>query len=205
MKPPHSARILQDPCVPRVGERPFETSLTLLDLAKRGDEQAWNRVIELYMPLVFRWLSRAPDSDRADLGQEIFMKVFPRLPAFQRQRSGSFRRWLRQIAENALTDLFRRRGKEPTYDRVDMETLPEPAAVARDGFSQEQAILHSRAIQLLDEQVSDEHRQIFLATFVDGRPARDVAEEFGTSSNNVYTIRFRVLEKLRAEFGVLLD
>ena len=47
--------------------------------------------------------------------------------------------------------------------------------------------------------------RVFWETAANGRPAADVAAEFGITPNAVYLARSRVLHRLRAELDGLLD
>ena len=93
-----------------------DTSLSLLERARREDPEAWRRIVCLYGPLVLHWCRRAglPEHDAQDVCQETFSAVARALPAFRRDRqSDSFRGWLRVITRNKLTDYQRRRPKVP--------------------------------------------------------------------------------------------
>ena len=80
------------------------TSVSLLDRLKvaKPDASDWGRLHDIYLPLITRWLRRIPGlGDEADdLAQEVFVVMVRELPRFERQREGSFRVWLRQVAVN---------------------------------------------------------------------------------------------------------
>ena len=92
-----------------------ETSLSLLDrLRASPDDADWSRLVEVYAPLLRVWLTRAgvQPNDADDLVQEVLLVVHRELPAFQHnQRSGAFRRWLRQIVVFRLRNFWRERGR----------------------------------------------------------------------------------------------
>ena len=87
------------------------TSFSLLDRLKAAgpDASDWNRLQGIYLPLIQRWLGRVPGlgDEAADLAQEVLVVVFREIPRFDRQREGSFRAWLRQVAVNKIRN-FRR-------------------------------------------------------------------------------------------------
>src|SRR5947209_8056665 len=87
-----------------------ETSLTLLErLQREPDPAAWQRLVELYAPLIGRWLARSPlqPADHDDLTQEVLQIVVQKVPEFQRRRDGSFRAWLRVVTANCLRGHWR--------------------------------------------------------------------------------------------------
>src|SRR5438445_13871875 len=88
-----------------------DTSLSLLErLHQNPDDAAWQRMVDLYTPLIRGWMRRyalrEPDAD--DLVQDVLAIVVRKLPEFEHQpRIGSFRRWLRNITVNCLRDFWR--------------------------------------------------------------------------------------------------
>src|SRR5947209_5370222 len=93
------------------------TSLSLLDrLREQPDEASWQRLVDLYTPLIHGWLRRhaPPSCDRDDLVQEVMSVVVRRLPDFKHNgRLGAFRAWLRTITVNCLRDYWKARRHRP--------------------------------------------------------------------------------------------
>src|SRR5436305_7782497 len=85
------------------------TPVSLLDrLQRQPDAQSWERLVQLYEPFIRRWLrdpALGPDAD--DLLQEVLAVLVRDLPAFRRQRSGSFRAWLRTVTVNKVNEWWR--------------------------------------------------------------------------------------------------
>src|SRR5262245_53287114 len=78
----------------------METAVSLLDrLRDSGDRKAWQRFDDLYRPLLQRWVLRDSDlrSDAEDIVQDVMSVLVRELPQFRRERTGSFRRWLREV------------------------------------------------------------------------------------------------------------
>jgi RNA polymerase sigma-70 factor, ECF subfamily len=77
----------------------YETSLSLLERLRYSPEnEGWNRLVDLYTPLVRVWLRRydVQDSDANDLVQEVLLTVSREIGTFEhRGQSGAFRGWLR--------------------------------------------------------------------------------------------------------------
>jgi RNA polymerase sigma-70 factor (ECF subfamily) len=119
------------------------TSLSLLDRVKADDQQAWQRLVGLYTPLVCHWCARwqVTGTDADDVVQEVFLAVAAGIEKFQRSRptvgappvppligsvgshtlsavtgpeaTGSFRGWLGAITRNKLRDFYERRQRQP--------------------------------------------------------------------------------------------
>src|ERR1043166_771651 len=94
----------------------YETSPSLLARAHANQAGAWQRLVELYAPLVYHWCGRAGlgKEDTADVFQEVFRAVSGPLGGFHRDGPGdSFRGWLRTITRNKIRDHFRGIQDEP--------------------------------------------------------------------------------------------
>ena len=94
----------------------METSTSLLErLRNAPDEATWRRLDDLYRPLIRRWLLRDPmlRDESEDLVQEVMEVLVRELPCFQRHRTGSFRRWLREITVHRLLAHQRARRNRP--------------------------------------------------------------------------------------------
>src|SRR5262249_14602058 len=88
--------------------RMFTTSRTLLQrLRDQHDAAAWDRLVELYTPLLHYWARRmnCRGEEIADLVQEVFVKLLQKLPAFTYvPNAGGFRAWLRTVCRNCWCD-----------------------------------------------------------------------------------------------------
>src|SRR5262245_53493701 len=88
-----------------------DTSASLLErLRDPEDKRAWQRLVDLYTPLIHGWLRRQglgyPDVD--DLTQEVLTVLVREMPGFQHsERCGAFRHWLRTITVNRLRGFWR--------------------------------------------------------------------------------------------------
>jgi RNA polymerase sigma-70 factor (ECF subfamily) len=93
------------------------TSLSLLNRLRQAapDASDWQRLHDIYLPLIRSWMRRVPgiDDEANDLAQEVLVILFRELPSFERRRDGSFRAWLRQITLNRLRAFHKARGNRP--------------------------------------------------------------------------------------------
>src|SRR5579859_403591 len=95
---------------------PQDTQHGLLHRTRSGDNRAWQRLSDLYRPLISGWAKRhAPDAhDAEDLTQGILLQVVRHLPGFQHNgRPGAFRTWLRTLAVHCTHDFWSARQGEP--------------------------------------------------------------------------------------------
>ena len=98
-------------------------------VARRGDSEparlaardALERLYRRYSPLLLSFLaSRVRASERDDLHQEVWQRVWHHLP--DRFRGGNFRAWLHKIAHHAIIDQGRKRRPKPLMTQ---EALPD--------------------------------------------------------------------------------
>jgi RNA polymerase sigma-70 factor (ECF subfamily) len=91
----------------------------LINAARQGDLEAFNRLVMAYQDVVFRQASYWVNDDEtaADITQDTFIKAFKSLMDFQ---GGSFRAWLLRTATHASIDELRRRQRRPTLS-IDAE------------------------------------------------------------------------------------
>ena len=171
-------------------------------------ETAWEQFVELYAPLIFHWGRRhgLSESDAADLVQEVMAKLVIRLKDFQYNPAGRFRSWLRTITINAARDMYRRQPAEAPV-ALSRLAIADPDPSPSDLFEEQEyrAYLVARAMELLRGSLQ---RTTFRACWeyvVRGRPAAEIAEELGISTNAVYIAKYRVLRRLRQELDGLLD
>ena len=180
------------------------TPRSLLErLRSRGDEQAWNRFVELYTPFILHCVRRVgvSASDAADLVQDVFALLMTKLPGFQYDRSRSFAAWLRVITRNKCRDYLRRRRPEAA--------LPADPAAPDDAdlFTEDEyrRFIAQRALRLMQAEFQDTTWRACWENVVEGRPAAEVAERLGISLNAVYVAKSRVLSRLREELEHLLE
>jgi RNA polymerase sigma-70 factor (ECF subfamily) len=191
-------------------EKPALTSSTLLGQARGKDPAAWRRLVQLYSPLVQHWCRRAgvvPDAV-ADVAQEVFLSVSVSLVDFERQREGSFRKWMRGIARHKALDHFRRRKGEPAAvggDKAQDLIAGLPEQNDPDAEADEVSDLYRRALELIRGQFEEKTWRAFWRVAVDGYPTDVVAAELGLSAVAVRVAKSRVLARLREDLSELIE
>jgi RNA polymerase sigma-70 factor (ECF subfamily) len=177
---------------------------------RADDPAAWDRLVELYAPLVYHWCRRwsLQDQDAADIFQEVFQSVARSIRDFRKERSGdTFRGWLRTITRNKVLDLFRRRRREPvgeggTSAQRRFTQLPsEIPSLDEESDSHAEQSLLLRALESIRSDFEERTWQAFWKTAVEGQPARDVADDLAMTPGAVRVAKSRVLHRLRRQLG----
>jgi RNA polymerase sigma-70 factor (ECF subfamily) len=178
----------------------------LVRIRDAADRDAWVQFVEVYAPLVYKFVRRRglQDADAADLTQDVLRAV---AGARQRLRydpdRGTFRSWLFTVARNKLATFLarqqRRRNRDCTGDPqewLDRQPAPEQDEVALWEQEYEQRLFDWAAEQVRDQFQSGTW-QAFWLTAVEGQGAKDAAAQLGVSVGAVYIAKSRVLARLR--------
>jgi RNA polymerase sigma-70 factor, ECF subfamily len=190
-----------------------DTSLTLLDKVREQDKDAWNRLVELYSPLLCHWcqLYRLQHADIEDVAQAVFVAVARGIGSFHRDQEGdTFRGWLRTITKTKIYDHVPPLGCKGIGGSGDFPPLsqaqsPDPSEQADvDAEAVENNILYQRAVELIESSFEPNTRRAFLL-LVAGRTGKEVAAELSMTLSAVYNAKAKILRRLREEFRGLLD
>lgn len=184
------------------------TSTSLIRRLKDRDDRAWQRLLDLYVPLVYSWCRRSAmqAQDSADVVQEVFRAVSRGIDSFRHDRPGdTFRGWLRTIARNKIRDHFSRRAGQPVAfggtdahrrfmevaaDHSQTSTGPDPLGG-----------LFRRAVELIRGEFEDRTWRAFWLAAVDQQPSVEIAQQLDMTPGAVRQAKYKVLRRLRQELG----
>lgn len=196
------------------GDAPTTTSTSLLERIRYRDHDAWRRFVPLYAPVIYELCRRSgiQPSDADDVTQEVLQAVSQSIGQFRKERPGdSFRGWLYRVTQNKIRDHFRRSERHPpsaggTDFQVRLQEVPESSALLDESLSEAaNTVALSRALELIRNDFQPHIWQAFWRITVKGERAVDIASELGLTPNGVRQAKFRVVQRLRAEFGDLLE
>ncbi len=192
------------------------TSVSLLERLKnaRPDAEDWRRLHDIYLPMITRWLSRVPGmrgDDLPDLSQEVLVVLFKELPTFERQREGSFRKFLKLVVLNRARARWRDRQRRPhpvggdaTIDFFAQLEDPD-SALSQEWDREHNEFVFKRLVAIVKPDFEPQTWEAFQEFAVDGIPAKQVAAKLAISENAVLLAKSRVLKRLRAESTGLID
>ncbi|RYX84357.1 sigma-70 family RNA polymerase sigma factor [bacterium] len=144
-----------------------------VDAARRGDLDAFDRLVELHQERVFRFcLWSLQDRDEAqDAAQDTFIRAFRHLKSFR--GDSSFATWLHRIAINVVRDAAKRRQKAPRpFSTMVKEDEEGDFDLPSDAPSPSQTALeHERrqAVRVALCKLSDSHRAVLVLFDLEGR------------------------------------
>jgi RNA polymerase sigma-70 factor (ECF subfamily) len=191
-----------------------EPSSSLLQGVRDRSPHAWQRLTNLYAPVVARWCRRAglQDADVDNVLQEVFLAVARKVPDFHRDGPGeSVHAWIYTVAQNRVRDHHRRQGRQPSavggssfLERLDQQPGPADDSSSPCSDPTGRTLLTRRVLDLVRPQFEEKTWQAFWRTVIDEQDTTVVAEALGLTANAVRLYRSRVLRRLRRELAGLI-
>jgi len=133
----------------------------------------------------------------ADAVQEALLKAWDRRSEFR--GDAALDSWIHRIAINAALDQLRRRRRR-SEEQLDVEAHEMPPAEAPEGEYVHEALTRDLAGAM--ERLSNMERQAFLLRHIEGWRLDEIAESLQTNVNNVKSVLFRGIRKLRVDLHV---
>ena len=129
-----------------------ESSLALIERARKGDDRALNDLCARYLPRLQRWAhGRLPGwardaLDTHDLVQETLTHAARRIQSFEPRHKAAFQSYLREALLNRIRDQIRRAARRPPADPLDSgrpsaETSPLENAIGQQALERYEAAL----------------------------------------------------------------
>ena len=190
------------------------TSVTLLERVRSRDQDAWQRLLHLYTPLVVYWCRHGGvhAQDAEDVCQDVFQAVAVGLEGFRREHAGeTFRGWLRGITRHKILDYFRRRQQPQAEGGTDAQRRLAGVAQAEtplpetDDPEEELTRLYHRALELVRSEFEARTWQAFWRVAVEDQAPAAIAADLGMTAAAVRKAKSRVLLRLREEVGDLIQ
>jgi len=176
------------------------TDQQLILACRRGDQAAWEMIVNRYQRLIFTIPRRAGlDKDQAaDVFQEVLTTLFEKLDVIEHPEK--LQSWLvttaRRKTWRAVLELksHAQRGGE-MEDESELATLPDGAPLAEEVLMQlEEQHQVRTAVTSLDERCRKLIELLFYSA--EPKPYSEVAAALGTSEGSIGPTRARCLEKL---------
>jgi len=180
----------------------------LLRIRDRSDTSAWRTFDAIYRPILQRFArARGLSSDAAeDVTQHCLAAVCEHIGEFTYDpQKGRFKSWLRTLVNNRVRDLLRGRcdlqGETNDFQSA-QEREPAPDEVF-EGIWMEEHLAH--CLHELRTEVEETTFRAYFHYVIEEWPIDRVCAELGLKPNNVYTVKWRMTERVAARMRELVD
>ncbi len=185
----------------------------LLKLRDWQDDESWRDFFQIYWRLIYGVARKAGlnDAEAQDVVQETFISVAKHMPSFKYDPAiGSFKSWLLQMTRWRIIAHLRKRHphvdplpaqEASTADADPIANLPDQNDLHLDSIWEAdwRTALADAAMESLKLRSDPKHYQIFDFYVKNEWPAEKVAQRFSVTADQVYQIKHRLTEALRAE------
>lgn len=189
----------------RVADLSCDSTLDVLERARRGDRSAAQILIERAIPTLRRWSrGRVPHyargtADTEDIVQDAVLNTFKRIERFEHRTVGALQAYLREAVINRIRDLIRssrRRGIVVALDDDLPHSDPSPleVAITREKFD--------RFLQAL-QRLTPADRQAIVWRVELGYSVEEIARRLGKSKPAAGMTVSRALGRLAKEMKAL--
>jgi RNA polymerase sigma-70 factor (ECF subfamily) len=197
--------------VERIGERPLEAEWqVLVERCLKGDSFAWTELVKAHHRRVYGLCFRFTGSptDAEDLTQEVFLKVYGNLAAFDLAR-GTFQTWLTTMTRNLLVDHFRRSRAQRVTDSMDAgwdgeDEMPLTQRLADSGPTQHDKAVQKEIEKMVQEaltKISPELREAVILRDLQDMDYKEIAQVLRIPEG---TVKSRI-SRGRAELARILE
>jgi RNA polymerase sigma-70 factor (ECF subfamily) len=131
--------------------------------------------------------------DAEDLTEDVFIKVWQRLPEY-REQGVPFIAFLMRVAHNVLIDFYRSFSRTTTEALAEESLLQDPES---DPGDQVQANLEHLEVKHLLDQLREDYRIVLAARFLSGLSPVETARVMNKSEGAIRVLQHRALEALR--------
>lgn len=164
--------------------------------AKQNDKEAFGQIYDLCVDSVYRFVfyrvGRKQDAE--DITEDVFMKAFQAINGYQERDSIPFSAWLFRIAQNKVTDHYRRQARRPVtvlddknINGLDVSNEPDIAIAAT---------VRQDVWEALEKLTEEQHNVLILRFFI-GLKVSEIAGFFGRSETSVKALQHRALKSLK--------
>jgi RNA polymerase sigma-70 factor (ECF subfamily) len=181
----------------------------LVERAKQGDAEAFERLIQQYEKKVYNFAYRyvGNPEDAADIAQEALVRAYTSLSNFR--GNSSFQTWLLRITYNACLDELRKRSRTRLVS-IDESVEGDDGEMSRqfaDSADGPEALVErdelQRTVHETIKELDDEHRTMILMRDLQGYSYNQIADVLGLNLGTVKSRINRARQALKEKFGSL--
>jgi RNA polymerase sigma-70 factor (ECF subfamily) len=183
-----------------------DESRRLIERLRARDATALGELYDRYGGVVYSIILRiARDTATSeDLTQEVFLRVWNRIPTFDMER-GSLSTWMLTIARHSAIDFLRSRGGKQSRLSVSLDGMERPIA-GGNAETELQSSTDAKKVRAAMARLEPKHRELLELAYFDGLSQTEMAEKLelplGTVKTWVRSALRQLRENLRQPSGV---
>lgn len=181
----------------------MQPEIELVTLAKAGDMQAFQRLVELNSGKMYGTAYRiVRNKEQAeDCVQEAFLKMHIKLDTFNQQ--SKFSTWLYSVTVNVALDMLRKNAKHMQCSDYDFDQIAssESNAPEKAAWLKNLSSVTANAVNLLN----DDLRVAFILRHYEGRSIEEISQILDLNASTVKSRIFRAVGRLRKTLKPKVD
>src|SRR6187402_1328663 len=188
---------------PQIEEQEIHPDVALVELARAGDQAAFEKLVRQYDRQIFRTAQHITQNreDAEDITQDVFLKAYRKLDQFQ--GNSKFSTWLTRIAVNESLMRLRKRKTSRTVS-MDQDVQTEEGSIPRDfadwSPNPEQNFTQSELSEILKKTIAGlapGFRTVFTLRDIENLSTEETADALGLSVPAVKSRLLRARLQLR--------
>ena len=173
------------------------------ELAQRlqqGSEEALSALMERYTQKLLRYGRRFLASEDAigDIVQDVFIAVYENIQSFDPSRR--FSPWIYRMAHNAFVDALRKRGRELSYDALELDRLLPHAAYEDPDLREKEAAEMTVLLEQKLDELPPSYREMIDLYYFEEFSYADIADILHIPIGTVAIRLSRARHKLKSLF-----
>jgi RNA polymerase sigma-70 factor (ECF subfamily) len=185
---------------------PEPEDFELMRLAGRGDERAFEQLVERHQNLVIGTVAKMIGGAEGaeDIAQQVFVRVWQSAPRYRPE--AKFTTWLLTIVRNLVFNETRRRrrGFFQPFENDDGTILDQPDTAMRDAAAQLDEREVGEAVDAAIAALPEAQRMAIILRRFENMPYDEIAAVLKTSVPAVKSLLFRAREDLRERLKAFL-
>jgi len=176
------------------------TSEKLMELAQRGDQEAFERLIEPHRDKLRSWLTHTlGDREEAlDAEAEVLLRCWTSLKSFKGGSEPGT--WIFAICKNVLKERYRLRDRDRRLrERLGLEHGLRPFELGPEDLLLSRTSQRKQTIVAALDSIPERQRRIVMLRVFSGRSLKEAGEELGVTPDAAKMLYFRAVRSLRAE------
>ena len=182
------------------------TDREMIAQCKKGDREAFNKLMETYQKQVFNisYGMLSDYEDASDATQEVFVKVWRSIAGFKGE--SSFTTWLYRISANVCNDILRkrqRRGMTVSLDADDGDKNPLSELPSESPTPEESLEVNERQrlVRMAIDSLSDEYKTVIILSDLQQLSYEEVANVLKIPTGTVKSRLNRARNALRKKLS----